>query len=273
MNLTLPSILNRATPPSRPAPATDLSGLFRIAEHALNPVADKPAFEPPVVEVAPGAPAVAPAAPAVAAAVHAVAAAVAPVALTSSPVTQPRLPSQPQPEGEKKTVIRWLSAIHEFSIAGEWTREKDKAAGDAARAALHQYSLQEDKHVRLCFFNRGNRLSKATSDAFRAVLASPAHLLDAFERHALREVLRDKAGEHDFTFTSIRTADHKGKKVLLVEGTYNKWGLKALTMYVDSSRYKELGSVQEISYLCPKQSYYQYYSTVIRAMQNIVWKS
>ncbi|MGH9551572.1 MAG: hypothetical protein ACRD3W_19455 [Terriglobales bacterium] len=180
----------------------------------------------------------------------------------------PVLPERPTVGGE--TCVRYMGQIQELRVAGTWNREKDKA--ENAGNGLHQYILQSDKHARLCFFYRGNQLTRAATEAFRALLSKAPHLCDAFERHSVVEVLRDKTAAQSFTFTSIRTADINGRRVLLVEGTYDRWHLKTITMYVDSTRYRDLAAVQEVSFIAPRQTYYQQYANIVRAFQNIDWK-
>lgn len=160
--------------------------------------------------------------------------------------------------------------IESMQVPAGWVRRQvDHLPG---LASLVEYNPPDNPNTRLNSFYRGQRISTAAAETFKACLAKQPHSINSNELKSLSAVLRDKA--HDFRVLFALTEDLNDKRVLVVEGRYQGSSVQSITYYVDSD---STGSaVQEISYTADQTKdnpdFTKHLLPVTKAFRSIVWK-
>lgn|SRR5262249_5027466 len=140
-------------------------------------------------------------------------------------------------------------------------------AGTRSFRAFHSPDIPEAK---LCFYYRGLPVQPESAQTFREVLGKPPHMLDESEISALSEVLRDRGNSEQFQMRDIRTEDLNGRRVLVVEGTYDKIQQDTYALCIDADGSGRF--VQEIYYLAPFIDFVSFKAEADEAIKSIAWK-
>ena len=192
--------------------------------------------------------------------------AVPPTQQPSAPATNTSLRS---PE---MTAFPEFGQFNDLEVPGKWLRQS-KQAGSPMNSCFLQFKLEDEPQTLLCFFVRGFPLGLSATNALREILAKRPHALDIGERQSILEVLRDKSPAKDFKFTSLRTIDIDGKRVLSAEGVFTLSSLHAATLFVDSGEGTPKCTIEELAYIAPRNSYYLHYADVIRSFSKLTWSA
>lgn len=148
--------------------------------------------------------------------------------------------------------------------------EGKERSGEVGNNHFKDYHLANDPEIQLYFQYRGHRINRAAAGAFRDLLAKQTGTVSADELKKIREVLDDKSNPKDFRVDLAKTQDINGKRVLIVEGFYRLWDLRARTVFVDAD---ETGSVvQEITFQVPSSKIGKHYASGVKALESIQWK-
>lgn len=148
-------------------------------------------------------------------------------------------------------------------------------AGPDYSRRQHSASYQEfhpngQKDCQLGFYYRGRRTSESAGEKFHDILSAADHELSKAEYRSLEEVLRDKAKDDDFTVKSARTEELNGKRVLIVEGRYNKNQNDSKHIFIDSDGTGT--AVQEVFFQAPKDKFALYANAASQSMKTVRWK-
>ncbi len=191
--------------------------------------------------------------------------------MEEDPFFKELLDTRVQTISQSRRSISDLGQISNLSLPENWIAGQTQA--NAIAADLYkEYNPPNDSDVKLCFYYRGMRCSEPAGDAFRKVLSSTDHQLDAAEYQSLQEILRNKSPEY-FSMGSAYTKEINGKRILIVEGSYDKSNASAIsnkTMYIDSD--SKGTAVQEIYFQAPTQKFQKHFGEVDGALKSIEWK-
>jgi hypothetical protein len=160
-----------------------------------------------------------------------------------------------------------IGQVADMKLPPGFVSGKENAGPNAFFKEFHSGS---DPDVKVYFEYRGHRMSPDGSTKFHDILAQPAHNLAQKELDQLSEVLQTKAQASDFQISTAKTQDINGKRVLLVEGDFLKYGLRARTLYVDSDG---TGSaVQEVTFQAPTDRFNKNTVKGTQSLNSITWK-
>jgi hypothetical protein len=142
---------------------------------------------------------------------------------------------------------------------------------DDAAYFYEAFNVEGDSEATFSFYYRGRRTSGFSGEQFVKLLKEKPHDLNADELSSLSETLRRV--NKDFTKTVARTIDLNGKRVLLLEGIYDKG--KADEQYVKQIYIDSDGkgtAVQEVYFQAKTAHYQKHLKAAEAAFQNIQWK-
>jgi microcompartment protein CcmK/EutM len=158
-----------------------------------------------------------------------------------------------------------------MSLPSEWIAapaHKANIGGDLFR----EYHISGDPELKLCFYYRGIRTSQFDGETFKQVLQKPPHDLSDAELSTLAATLRNKNPQL-FAKTVARTEDLNGKRVLVVEGSYDQGKPTQIdnrSIYVDSDGTGT--AVQEIFCQGPSAKFQKHSQEYRAALSSIRWK-
>lgn len=159
--------------------------------------------------------------------------------------------------------------INQMRLPHGWV-EGNSDSAIAGNGTYLEYHPTANDNVNINFFFRGRAASPAASEKFHSLMEQTPHLLKPEELKGLKEILRDKADEDQFSVLSARTKVWNGKNVLVVEGRYRKLQEDTLAIYVDADGTGKF--VQEIYYQAPKAEYNLYLKQAKNSLESIEWK-
>lgn len=174
----------------------------------------------------------------------------------------------PDPQTEAKTKVLKLGQIKEMVIPEAWQASSDRPLGGTSMYA--EFHPPDKAQVKLGFYYRGRRISKAAGATFRRILQYPDHVLSVQEFNVLEAVLQDKIDPADFVTLIAKTEWFNGKRVLVIEGRYQEIQEEHRSIIVDADGTGTV--VQEIFYQAPREMYLQYYRCATLAMKSIIWR-
>ncbi len=166
-----------------------------------------------------------------------------------------------------------VRSISEGSVALMRVPEGWKTVGGDDQLPLGVRSLGcrpgDNDRVEVNIFNSGTKLTKNTADAFRQILQAGPHSLSDSEIEKLGDLMGQTGPQNpDFKMTSARTLDLHGKKVVAVEGRFQKWNVDTTMIFAS----RDDNSTQQISYTAPSSVYDKYLPDARRSIDSIVWK-
>lgn len=191
--------------------------------------------------------------------------------MEEDPFFKELLDTRVQTISQSRRSISDLGQISSLSLPENWTAGPTQENAVAADL-FKEYNAPNDSDVKLCFYYRGMRCSEQAGEAFRKVLSSSDHPLNVAEYKSLQEILRNKSPEY-FSKEDAYTEVINGKRVLIVEGSYDKSNKSAIsnkTMYIDADGTGT--AVQEIYFQAPTQKFQKYSGEVDGALKSIEWK-
>lgn len=134
--------------------------------------------------------------------------------------------------------------------------KRAKGAGDEydENGVKVQNRAKDMTSSQIVFFYSGRPNSEADGNAFRNILAEPAHKLSAEELKSLEKTLGDLADKESFKLSEAQSRDVNGKRVLDVKGTwlFNNNQYHGLLFNGDGS-----GQVVQQIYLMAPESVYR----------------
>ncbi|HEY9871099.1 MAG TPA: hypothetical protein V6D08_18175 [Candidatus Obscuribacterales bacterium] len=151
-----------------------------------------------------------------------------------------------------------------------WIETAAKQYTGAGAQSFRKFHPPDRPDAKLCFFYRGAPVSASSARALREVLAKPAHDLDPSEFSSLAEVLRDRSDPEQFHVRDIRTEDLKGRRLLVIEGSYERIEQDTYALLIDADGSGRF--VQEIYFMAPFIDYVTCKMDVEEAVKSIVWK-
>lgn len=160
--------------------------------------------------------------------------------------------------------------IASMDIPTGWVEGAAKVYAGAGTRYFRQFYAPDIPDAKLCLFYRGLPVQPRSAQTFREVLALPAHTLEESEITALAEVLRDRGDSQQFQMRDIRTEDLNGRRVLVVEGTYDRIQQDTYALCVDADGTGRF--VQELYYLAPFIDFVSLKAEADEAIKSIVWK-
>lgn len=162
-----------------------------------------------------------------------------------------------------------IGQIRKMTIPPAWEKGPDYNNREHAGSykEFHPYGKTD---CQLGFYYRGRRTSETAGQNFKEVLEQESHELTPTEYSSLEETLRDKARAEDFTVKNARTEEINGKRVLIVEGRYNKNQNDSTHMFIDTDGTGT--AVQEVFFQAPKEQYAKYAGAAKTAMESIRWR-
>ncbi len=181
---------------------------------------------------------------------------------------------KPQKAGKKEGTIVSQGQVAEMTLPSGWQEGRTEGAVSGT-SSYREFTPENEKDVKVCFFFRGRRMSKDASEAFSKLLKEPAHMLKEDEAKALfnppiKELLRDKAIPGGFNLESAKTEVINGKKVLVLEGFFPGIQERTRAMYIDADG---TGSaVQEVFYQAPKDKFMKHQPSANAAFKSIKWQ-
>lgn len=171
--------------------------------------------------------------------------------------------------GERMTTgISNLGAVDKMSLPAGWTPGEEKT-GIAGQGSSRQFLAPGAKDVELTVFERGRRYS-SNAAAFRDLLDKPAHVLSPKELESISTILGNYSDPRAFTMNACRTEDIGGKRVLVLEGSWNAVGHDSYSVLANPDGNGE--TVQEIYYKAPAADYKAHVNEAMQAIRSIRWK-
>jgi hypothetical protein len=163
-----------------------------------------------------------------------------------------------------------IGQVADMKLPAGFVPGKQSGGNGGSVSSFQEFHSGSNPDMKVYFEYRGHRMSPGASADFHSVLAEPAHNLPQPELDKLHEVLQAKGGPSDFQISTAKTQDVNGKRVLVVEGDYLKFGLRARTMYVDSDGTG--GAVQEITFQAPTNVFKQNIIQGTKSLESVTWK-
>lgn len=162
-----------------------------------------------------------------------------------------------------------VGQVRKMEMPLGWEQGPDYSKRQHA-ANYQEFHPNGQNDCQLGFYYRGRRTSESAGENFHNILSQEDHELSKNEYNSLEEVVRDKAKAVDFTLKSARTEEINGKRVLVVEGRYNKNQNDSKHMFIDSDGTGT--AVQEIFFQAPKDKFAVYGNAATQAMKTVRWK-
>ena len=169
------------------------------------------------------------------------------------------------------TSVSDIGQVENMQLPSSWKEGIIQRTG-AGTGNFKEYHPVNDPGASMCFYYRGMLTSPEEGSNFHKVLQEAAHHLSQVEIDSLAQTMRNKDADV-FSMQDARTEDIKGKRVLIVEGSFHKDKhnqTDTRAIYVDADGTGT--AVQEIYYQAPKSSYAKYLKEVQEAMNAIDWK-
>lgn len=161
-----------------------------------------------------------------------------------------------------------VGAVDKLTLPTGWAAGKEiNGIGGLGRS--QQYLAPGSTDVELTFFDRGRRYN-SNAAAFNEVLTKPAHALSADEQKSLGSILGNYEDARAFKMESCKTEDLNGKRVLVIQGTWNATAHRSHSVLVspDGSG----STVQEVFYKAPAADYNKHLPAIQSALKTIRWK-
>ena len=157
--------------------------------------------------------------------------------------------------------------IAQIQLPDGWV-EIEVKRHDFEQASLKEFE-KNGGHV--CFFHRGLPTSESAARTFVQVLSQAPHHLGAGEIAGLSETLSDTADEDEFKILDARTEDWNDRRVLVIEGRWQKDKLDMIKFFIDA---RGDGSVvQEIYFFASASTYAALLPEIKAALRSIKWKT
>ena len=135
---------------------------------------------------------------------------------------------------------------------------------------ISEFQPPNEPNVWLSFFYRGRPVGCEASEKFLILLSKPPHDLAEEELLPVMPIMANLSDPREFNQLSARTEDLNGKRVLVVEGTWNQPPLKTRHVFMDAEGDGRV--VQEVYYQAPEGLYDRYLPTAMEAFNSIEWK-
>lgn len=169
------------------------------------------------------------------------------------------------------TFVSNIGQIEQMLLPENWVKGVVYKAGIGGDL-FQEYHPKSEPDVTMCFYYRGLRTSKVAGEIFHKVLQKSPHKLTEAEFTNLIETMRNKDPK-DFAMCSAYTEDINGRRVLVVEGSFDigkESQSDNRSIYVDAD-----GSgtaVQEIYFQCPKEKFQGHIDEVNASLNSINWR-
>jgi len=160
--------------------------------------------------------------------------------------------------------------IASMDMPAGWAEGPAKTYTGAGTRSFREFHSPDIPDAKICLYYRGLPVQPNSAQTFREVLAKPPHTLDESEISALKEVLRDRGDTEQFHLRDIRTEDLNSRRVLVVEGTYDRIQQDTYAVCIDADGSGRF--VQEIYYLAPFIDFVASKADVDDAFRSISWK-
>jgi hypothetical protein len=160
------------------------------------------------------------------------------------------------------------SAILRITPPKGWVKEPDNSrCGCAPRGVYTTFRARDTERVRLWIHYPPWSASVDHLFLFAELMAKPAHILDAVERKHMLQATPATNAE----IGEMRTADLRGRRVLIIEKTGKDAAYRERNIYVAAHGTGDDIYFEEISYGAPPEEYSQYLGAYERALASIVW--
>lgn len=166
------------------------------------------------------------------------------------------------------TDIENLGAVEKMKLPAGWSKGEQRS-GIGGLGHSQQFLLSDSKDTELTVFERGRRY-ESNASAFKSILAQPPHTLSAAEKEALGPILGNYGDPRAFAMASCKTEDLNGKKVLLIEGSWQELGHRSYSLINNPDG--EGQTVQEIFFKAPAKKYELYLPLAKQSIKSIQWK-
>ncbi len=134
-----------------------------------------------------------------------------------------------------------------------------------------EFYSEDEPEVRISFKIAGHRLSPNAASNIHSILGRPTHNLDKLDIDSIRELLSEKASAEKFKMFFAKTEDHRGKKVLVIEGQFKELQMHSRTMYVDFDLQLAGSYSQEVTFQAPPKLFNKYFIRVMKSLKTIEW--
>lgn len=140
----------------------------------------------------------------------------------------------------------------------------------------NHWSRQQSFHYRrgdnaIYLLTRTRPLEAEETERFREVMIGGPHEILVDEWRNMRPVVGEQVDSHTFALKSADVRDWNGKLVIVTEGTFTDFGLKAHSIFVDAD--DDGRFIEEIVYQAPTSLYKDTLNEAMLALQSIEWKT
>ena len=172
--------------------------------------------------------------------------------------------------GERMVVtgLSNLGAVEQMNLPAGWTQGEEKT-GIAGQGSSKQFLAPGSKDVEITAFDRGRRYS-SNAAAFQDILGKAPHVLSPKELESISTILGNYSDSRAFKMSACKTEDLNGKRVVVIEGTWNAVGHESYSVLANPDGKGE--TVQEIYFKAPAGEYKSHLNSAMQAIKSIRWK-
>jgi len=147
-----------------------------------------------------------------------------------------------------------LGSIKNLTVPSKWTAAPMEKGPKGEISNV--YKLNEDPEVEFLLYYRGKEVALDIASDFKAVLASPPHVLSAAEYATIEVVLRHMSEDDFFERYRVVTTKIGGQTVLLTEGRWIVSDVKNLALFAAGNNSGSI--IDELHYYAPAAKYDKY---------------